>query len=342
MDQTNNNAPGGPVRKLVCGNCGRAVNVRLPKMSGNYKVSCPSCQAKIPFEVMAASVSEERKVLKADMLDDRVISRGLPKNINSNDNLDIPVLGTPLKSEKRPNLYYVKHMAQANKQYKIFCAECGEEMRLFPRMAGQWIKTKCPNCDVVVVYKTKDAAPDQPLMGVELPPVSNEKQPPAHPVQQPPALPGQQPPALPGQQPPALPGQVQRGPNGTVKTVMIGSAGKVEVIAKPNGYLSWKSNSTLKRTNFLNLKEGRTIIGRTDETKISDLMIDGDPEMSRRSVEIMVRRTARGDFDYELRVISSTNPVLVNGRPVGINNFVKLNFGDTICMGRTNLYFNKR
>ena len=78
MDQPSNNTPNGAVRELVCGNCGKAVKVRLPKKAGNYKVACPQCQATIPFEIVAATVMEERKVLKSDVLDNRVISRPLP------------------------------------------------------------------------------------------------------------------------------------------------------------------------------------------------------------------------------------------------------------------------
>ena len=55
----------------------------------------------------------------------------------------------------------------------------------------------------------------------------------------------------------------------------------------------------------------------------------------------MERSPVYRDYTYELRVIHATNPVRVNGRSVGYGTTVSLNYGDTICMGRTNISFVK-
>ena len=79
MDQENNNNPAqSRVETVVCGNCGKALRVRMPSKPGRYKFACTHCQNKVSFEVKA---SAERKVLKSDALDDRVISHDLPEDL---------------------------------------------------------------------------------------------------------------------------------------------------------------------------------------------------------------------------------------------------------------------
>ena len=106
--------------------------------------------------------------------------------------------------------------------------------------------------------------------------------------------------------------------------------------------LCWKTGSLVKRTKTHRLMAGRTTIGRYDPDKPSIVMISGDDEMSRQSVEINVfQQQGFNDHIYELRILRSTNTIYINGRPVDKNKTVHLSYGDTIRMGKTNISFIK-
>lgn len=78
------------------------------------------------------------------------------------------------------------------------------------------------------------------------------------------------------------------------------------------------------------LRPGVTTIGRYDDMVPSDIAIKGDTYMSRRSVSIEMRGAS-----YRMKVLSSTNPVLLNGQNVPVGSETFLNFGDIITLGRT-------
>lgn len=93
---------------------------------------------------------------------------------------------------------------------------------------------------------------------------------------------------------------------------------------------------------FLNdtyaLEAGKTVtIGRYDEDKPSDIGIKGDSCMSRRSISLSVRYDDLQGYTYRLKVLSATNPVLLNKQPLAINSDTYLNFGDIITLGHTQL-----
>lgn len=106
----------------------------------------------------------------------------------------------------------------------------------------------------------------------------------------------------------------------------------------------YKGKLTLLRKGWLNkdfhLSEGKNIVGRYDESAMSDIAIKNDPAMSRRSVEIEVARTEKG-YSFKFTVLKATNPVLHNGTPMASGDSVSLNFGDTIVMGKTRFRFDK-
>lgn len=105
-----------------------------------------------------------------------------------------------------------------------------------------------------------------------------------------------------------------------------------------------KGKLILLRRNWLNksysLGAGSHIIGRYDESAMSDIAIRNDNSISRRSLRIDVTQTARG-YTFKLTVLRSTNPVLHNGVRLSDGESVSLNFGDTIVLGRTKLRFEK-
>jgi DNA-directed RNA polymerase subunit M/transcription elongation factor TFIIS len=88
------------------------------------------------------------------------------------------------------------------------------------------------------------------------------------------------------------------------------------------------------------LLEGKNIVGRYDEIMNSDIAIKNDPTISRRSIEIEVKRHEKGYF-FKLTVLKATNPVLHNNNPLLNGESVSLNFGDTIILGKTKFRFDK-
>ena len=88
------------------------------------------------------------------------------------------------------------------------------------------------------------------------------------------------------------------------------------------------------------LKAGTNTIGRKDSSVPSDIELEGDSTISRRSLEIAVSTTGAGNI-FKLRVLHSTNPVLVNSERLNDGDTIQLNFGDIILLGKTKLRFDK-
>lgn len=119
---------------------------------------------------------------------------------------------------------------------------------------------------------------------------------------------------------------------------------KTEVILITDQLQMFKGKLTLLRKGWLNkdyrLREGKNVIGRYDESDMSDISIKNDSSMSRRSIEIEVRRTEKG-YMFKLTVLKATNPVLHNSNPLMPGESVSLNFGDSIVLGKTKFRFDK-
>lgn len=99
-------------------------------------------------------------------------------------------------------------------------------------------------------------------------------------------------------------------------------------------------NRSFKKSLEWLLRDGKQVIGRRDANVLSDIAIDDDPYISRRSVEIDAQLTKTG-YKFVVNVLKSTNPVLHNKRTMtpGFPEF--LNFGDTLQIGKTLLTFEK-
>ena len=117
-----------------------------------------------------------------------------------------------------------------------------------------------------------------------------------------------------------------------------------EMIIKSELIQRFKGKLILLRRGWLNkdypLKNGRNIVGRYDESKVSDIAIKGDSSMSRQSVEIEVDHHDKG-YSFKLTVRNSTNPVLHNNKPLALGDSISLNFGDSIILGKTKFRFDK-
>ena len=90
--------------------------------------------------------------------------------------------------------------------------------------------------------------------------------------------------------------------------------------------------------NSFPLELGEIIIGRDDPDAQSDIPLKGDPCVSRRSLRITVKRDEINGYSFRLKVLKSTNPVLLNGSVIDIRyDEPFLNYGDTITVGKTTL-----
>lgn len=378
MDQGNNNNAAMPsVATVVCGTCGRKLQVRIPSKPGGYKFACPHCQSKVSFRVNPASA--ERKVLKSSALDSRVISHDLPQQLRQGkaasspargglpSHANIPVLGAVIVPAGKRH-YQIMEKAEVNRQYRFVCPGCSKYVVIRPSAAGKLMRVRCAKCGTVVLYQSQGEVPPPaavvrktpPPVPAQGPPAPRQEEdaphtvmltpgglgscgsatpvPPARPHVVPPPVPAPVvPPAATSAVPPPIPCQ-NVGASSTVPPVP-----PVLAPAKPQGMLSWKVGKKLhRRTETYRLMCGRNTIGRYDPDLPSNAMIQGDGEMSRQSVEInVVPRPDLQDYIYELRVLRSTNNVLVNGQVVNQEKVVLLSHGDTLCLGKTTITFVK-
>ena len=103
-----------------------------------------------------------------------------------------------------------------------------------------------------------------------------------------------------------------------------------------------KGKLVLLRKGWMNksypLNEGKTIIGRYDESENSDIAVKNDSTISRRSVEIEMSLSLTG-YEFKFTVRQTTNPVMHNNHEIKPGESVSLNFGDSITLGRTKFRF---
>lgn len=92
----------------------------------------------------------------------------------------------------------------------------------------------------------------------------------------------------------------------------------------------------MKERKEYDLKIGVNVIGRADAMSPSDIMIEDDMTVSRRSVSITVE-VSGGSFRYWFEVLKSTNPVLVNGKRHAVGESFVVEPGTKFVLGRTKL-----
>ena len=92
----------------------------------------------------------------------------------------------------------------------------------------------------------------------------------------------------------------------------------------------------MKERKEYDLKIGVNVIGRADSMSPSDIMIEDDMTVSRRSVSITVEASG-GSYRYWFEVLKSTNPVLVNGKRHAVGESFVVEPGTKFVLGRTKL-----
>ena len=92
----------------------------------------------------------------------------------------------------------------------------------------------------------------------------------------------------------------------------------------------------MKERKEYDLKIGVNVIGRADAMSPSDIMIEDDMTVSRRSGSITVEASG-GSYRYWFEVLKSTNPVLVNGKRHAVGESFVVEPGTKFVLGRTKL-----
>ena len=85
------------------------------------------------------------------------------------------------------------------------------------------------------------------------------------------------------------------------------------------------------------LNLGTNVIGRIAQSGKADIQITEDPYMSRRHMQIYVVKTEHG-IEHHLVEINSKNIIILNGTPIQRNDILKLQFGDRLTLGKTDVY----
>lgn len=117
-----------------------------------------------------------------------------------------------------------------------------------------------------------------------------------------------------------------------------------ETIIKSELIQRFRGKLILLRRGWVNkdykLKDGKNVVGRFDDIKVSDIAIKGDSSMSRQSIEIFVDHQDKG-YSFKLTVKNAANPVLHNNKTLAVGDSISLNFGDSIILGKTKFRFDK-
>lgn len=106
------------------------------------------------------------------------------------------------------------------------------------------------------------------------------------------------------------------------------------IVSQPNKPLDEGHLRVVRTNQVFPLAEGSNVVGRKAKSSTASIQIEGDEHMSRHNVEIRVEHSASG-YEHHLVELNSMNPILLNGREVPHNIIVKMKFGDTLTLGKT-------
>lgn len=303
--------------------CQKKIRINIPVKSGVYSITCPHC-----------GIVKNIKLKGLDVLGQ---SQDVP---NATDN-----------SQKQPIL--INQDFFVGTTYKVICPHCNKvEIPISSEKAGKGV-IKCPYCKGTSVLKIKEVETSHSSSSSGFS-ASNEgnnyaaKQPfdlgddfyinQSYTVTCPHCKEGSL--------------TISQESPGQGIAVCLKCKGRVsftarkptEAIIKSELIQRFRGKLILLRRGWLNkdypLKDGKNIVGRYDESKVSDIAIKGDSSMSRKSVEIEVDHHDKG-YSFKLTVKNAANPVLHNNKQLAIGDSISLNFGDSIVLGKTKFRFDK-
>lgn len=230
------------------------------------------------------------------------------------------------------------------------CPYCGNSVKFYMPLKPGVLSFTCPAAGCgkqfrvqvteAMLLQANPAAtkPQQPKPQPQQPqPQPQAQQPQAHPKQQVHTQ-AQQAQAQPQQQVQAQQAQVQQQKRSIKPTDSIEnwtaegkSGGRIAKVVVTRTKMIF-----MKERKEYDLKIGVNVIGRADAMSPSDIMIEDDMTVSRRSVSITVEASG-GSYRYWFEVLKSTNPVLVNGKRHAVGESFVVEPGTKFVLGRTKL-----
>lgn len=232
---------------------------------------------------------------------------------------------------------------------QIQCPKCGKRLAFQKEESVGGATVTCPGCKSKLRAKFDTSTDPQTCLGIDIPEAASAPAPaPKKSVQAkttyfPPVNPGVPPvPGNPGEPTgnfkpgngfngPEIPGQPFYPPTGHSQP-----AQQDGPRIPANAYLTRKQGLFHKERFQLFL--GKTLVGRFDLGRQSDIAITDDPTISRQSIEIEIQAENYG-LVYRLTVLNCANPVKVNMSTLYKGDTRILYPGDVIILGSTKLTF---
>lgn len=230
------------------------------------------------------------------------------------------------------------------------CPYCGNSVKFYMPLKPGVLSFTCPAAGCGKQFRVQVT---EAMLLQANPAAPKPQQPNPQPQQPQPQPQAQQPQAHPKQQVHTQAQQAQAQPQQQVQAQQAQAQQQKRSIKPTEGIENWTAEGksggriakvVVTRTKMIFMKErkeydlkvGVNIIGRADAMSPSDIMIEDDMTVSRRSVSITVE-VSGGSYRYWFEVLKSTNPVLVNGKRHAVGESFVVEPGTKFVLGRTKL-----
>lgn len=230
------------------------------------------------------------------------------------------------------------------------CPYCGNPVKFYMPLKPGVLSFTCPAAGCGKQFRVQVT---EAMLLQANPAATKPQQPNPHQQQPQPQPQAQQPQAHPKQQVHTQAQQAQAQPQQQVQAQQAQVQQQKRSIKPTEGIENWTAEGkaggriakvVVTRTKMIFMKEhkeydlkiGVNVIGRADAMSPSDIMIEDDMTVSRRSVSITVEASG-GSYRYWFEVLKSTNPVLVNGKRHAVGESFVVEPGTKFVLGRTKL-----
>lgn len=230
------------------------------------------------------------------------------------------------------------------------CPYCGNSVKFYMPLKPGVLSFTCPAAGCGKQFRVQVT---EAMLLQANPAATKPQQPNPHQQQPQPQPQAQQPQAHPKQQVHTQAQQAQAQPQQQVQAQQAQVQQQKRSIKPTEGIENWTAEGksggriakvVVTRTKMIFMKErkeydlkiGVNVIGRADAMSPSDIMIEDDMTVSRRSVSITVEASG-GSYRYWFEVLKSTNPVLVNGKRHAVGESFVVEPGTKFVLGRTKL-----
>ena len=230
------------------------------------------------------------------------------------------------------------------------CPYCGNSVKFYMPLKPGVLSFTCPAAGCGKQFRVQVT---EAMLLQANPAATKPQQPNPQPQQPKPQPQAQQPRAQPKQQSQPKVQQAQAQPQQQVQAQQAQAQQQKRSIKPTDSIENWTAEGkaggriakvVVTRTKMIFMKEhkeydlkiGVNVIGRADAMSPSDIMIEDDMTVSRRSVSITVEASG-GSYRYWFEVLKSTNPVLVNGKRHAVGESFVVEPGTKFVLGRTKL-----